>query len=44
MTEEELEEQITDQMDRERVRDAILDLEIKQMRETLEKAVRDFER
>ena len=44
MTEEELDERITDQMDRERVKDKILDLEIKQMRETLEKAVRDFER
>ena len=44
MTEEELDERITDQMDRERIRDAILDLEIKRMRETLEKAVREFER
>ena len=37
MTEEELEERITEQMDRERVKEAILSLEIKQLRETLDK-------
>ena len=36
-TEQELEEQITDQLDRERVREKILALEIKQMRKTLDK-------
>lgn len=39
MTEEELEERITEQMDRERVKDKILALEIQQLKETLEKAV-----
>ena len=39
MTEQELEERITEQMDRERVKDKILALEIKQLKETLEKAV-----
>ena len=39
MTEQELEERITDQMDRERVRDAILKLEI----ENLKKAVEQIE-
>lgn len=39
MTEEELEERITEQMDRERVRDKILALEI----ETLKKAVEKIE-
>lgn len=37
MTEEELEERITEQLDRERVRDKILDIEIKNIRETLNK-------
>ena len=36
-TEEELEQHITDQIDRERVKEAILSLEIKQLRETLDK-------
>ena len=36
-TEQELEEQITDQLDRERVKEKILALEIKQMRKTLDK-------
>lgn len=40
MTEQELEERITEQMDRERVRDKILALEI----ETLRKAVEDVEK
>ena len=39
MTEEELEERITEQMDRERVREKILALEI----ETLKKAVEKIE-
>ena len=39
MTEQELEERITEQMDRERVADAILKLEI----ETLKKAVEKIE-
>lgn len=37
MTEAELEERITDQMDRERVADAILALEIKQLKEAVER-------
>ena len=37
MTEQELEERITDQMDRERVKDKILALEIQKLRETLDK-------
>ena len=37
MTEEELEERITEQLDRERVREKILDIEIKNIRETLNK-------
>lgn len=39
MTEQELEERITEEMDRERIRNAILDLEI----ETLKKAVGQVE-
>ena len=37
MTEEELEEITTEQIDRERVKEKILALEIKQLRETLNK-------
>ena len=37
MTEEELEEMITEEIDRERVKEAILSLEISQLRETLDK-------
>lgn len=37
LTEQELEERITEQMDRERVREKILDLEIENLRETLSK-------
>ena len=37
MTEAELEERITDQMDRERVADAILALEIKQLKEAVDR-------
>ena len=44
MTEQELEERITEQMDRERVKDKILALEIQQLKETLEKAVGKVER
>ena len=39
MTGQELDERINEQMDRERVKDKILALEIKQMRKALEKAV-----
>lgn len=37
MTEEELEERITEQMDRERVKDKILALEIDQLKKAVEK-------
>ena len=37
MTEEELEERITEQIDRERVKEAILSLEIRQPMERLDK-------
>ena len=37
-TEMELEERITDAIDRERVKEAILSLEINQLRETLDKS------
>ena len=36
-TEQELEERITEEIDRERVKEAILSLEIKQLRETVDK-------
>ena len=36
-TEEELEERITEEIDRERVKEAILSLEISQLKETLDK-------
>ena len=39
-TEEELEERITEEIDRERVKEAILSLEISQLRETLNKLER----
>ena len=39
-TEMELEEQITEEIDRERVKEAILSLEISQLRETLDKLER----
>ena len=44
MTEEELEERITEQIDRERVREQILKLEIEQLRENIAKAVGNIER
>ena len=46
MTEEELEQHITRQLDRERIKDAILSLEIEQMNKSLErtKAVENIER
>ena len=40
MTEEGLEEMITEEIDRERVKEAILSLEISQLRETLDKLER----
>lgn len=43
-TEEDLEQMTTEQIDRERVKDAILKLEIEQLRETLGKAVGSIER
>jgi len=39
-TEEELEERVNEQIDRERVKAAILSLEISQLRETLDKLER----
>ena len=40
MTEEELEEMITEEIDRERVKEAILSLEIEQLKDAIKKAER----
>ena len=40
MTEEELEERITEEIDRERVKEAILSLEIEQLKDAIKKAER----